>query len=104
MTERGKAHEIEPDDGEALCYIDFEEMGHGVSRFADMLAGIGSAMTVANVRANDRYVREALLSLLEGNEDDAWTLIGRAIRERGFDTYDSDTRFEVYVLGTKESE
>jgi hypothetical protein len=94
--ERGTSLEYEPEDREAISSINFEEdppenepdrQSWMVEAMGDVLLEVG-----LSVPESKRY-----LQLQLNGEELAWFWVEELVNTAGFDTYNSDSRFEVFV-------
>ena len=86
---RGRAHQIEP-DADALCFVDFEEAPAFETRATWMRDALDDIMATTEVVLDD------IIVTYDG-EVEWWNEAERRLNRAGWDTYNSDTRFEVYV-------
>lgn len=89
----GTSHEFEPEDIDALNYFDFEgEMPHD-----DAEAQVWHH-TNMDILAEEHKIEVEDLKRMITNDyiDDAYNIAERRLNLAGLDTYQSDTRFEVY--------
>jgi hypothetical protein len=110
--QQGHSHEYEP-DADSLSYIDFENWD-GTS--ADLTSDDDGTRRVAHVEAAIAALGEAGVQVLSMGAalvvDDLfaeydvrgetlfWSYVEDLVNAAGFDTYNSDSRFEVFPAGT----
>lgn len=128
MQGRGKQHEVEP-EADSLSLIDFEDEGRragewgSTDRFVwhremvrhvvfEVTGGPANLSTVADTGEQlITAITDALVLANTGdtspfdlNEESLWQDVARFANAKGFDTYDSDTRFELFPGGTPEDD
>lgn len=92
---RGRAHQIEP-DADALCFVDFEEAPAFDTRAENETRREWMRDALHDIMATTEVALDDILFGFDG-ELDVWNEAERRLNRAGWDTYNSDTRFEVYV-------
>lgn len=106
----GRAHDIEP-EADSLVYIDFEDEAPEAdapgdhSRSAWMVASALAVFEAAGIGV-DASDEEQLYEELQGpgGEEGLWRNVEALVNAAGWDTWNSDTRFELFPGGTPEAE
>jgi hypothetical protein len=126
-TMRGTSHEVEP-EVDSLCYVDFEDEAPepvgGSARFIWMYGAVKDVVsevtnmgleatptTYDSIEAEDAVdagihptaaalVLSHTTSTYGLDEEALWVAVERWVNAQGFDTYNSDSRFEVFPAGS----
>lgn len=104
MTQSGVAHNIEP-EGDSIIYIDFENLPEDDNlvpppdtpqRERWMFDAMDDVAKGTGIIVDDIHG----WGMPNGGENELWDLIERRVLREGFDTYSSDSRFEVFPPNT----
>lgn len=89
----GTSHEYEPEDIDALNYFDFE----GEMPLDEVEAKVWHKANMDILAEEHKIEVEDLKRMIDMDySDDAYNIAERRLNLAGMDTYQSDTRFEVY--------